>query len=126
MKSCYVDYATHSIADVCTVFQGGLTITRINVPKAHRGQGHARKLLAEILTDADREGVVLLLEISPSDGLSWSQLEAWYTRHGFRRVPLGIYRREPQRCCDGNDPSCPVHGVAASNARQNDFYRNHP
>lgn len=22
-------------------------------------------------------------------------------------------------CCDGNDPACHVHGVAASNARQN-------
>lgn len=26
--------------------------------------------------------------------------------------------------CTGNDPGCPIHGVAASNARQNAFFRN--
>lgn len=30
------------------------------------------------------------------------------------------------RCCDGNDPACTTHGVAASNARENDFYRRNP
>ena len=25
--------------------------------------------------------------------------------------------------CTGNDPACPVHGVAASNARENAFYQ---
>jgi hypothetical protein len=30
-----------------------------------------------------------------------------------------------ERCCLGNDPACPEHGVAASNARENDFYRRH-
>lgn len=28
--------------------------------------------------------------------------------------------------CHGSDPDCPVHGVAAFNARQNEFYRRHP
>jgi hypothetical protein len=27
------------------------------------------------------------------------------------------------RCCDGNDPACPTHVVAASNARQNERMR---
>jgi hypothetical protein len=26
-------------------------------------------------------------------------------------------------CCDGNDPACPRHGIAASNARQNDYWQ---
>jgi len=29
-------------------------------------------------------------------------------------------------CCNGSDPDCPTHGIAASNARQNEFYRRHP
>lgn len=29
------------------------------------------------------------------------------------------YDLNVKRCCDGNDPACPTHGVAASNARQN-------
>lgn len=26
-------------------------------------------------------------------------------------------------CCNGNDPACPTQGVAASNARQNDYWQ---
>ena len=27
------------------------------------------------------------------------------------------------KCCNGNDPACPTHGVAASNARQNEYWK---
>ena len=26
-------------------------------------------------------------------------------------------------CCNGSDPACPAHGIAASNARQNDYWK---
>ena len=61
---------------------------------AHRGRGIARKLLAEILADADANGVTLWLEISPSDGLDYDQLKAWYKRHGFKGNC--IYKRKPR------------------------------
>lgn len=39
----------------------------------------------------------------------------------------GVERRAADRfkslCCTGNDPACPTHGVAASNARENDYWR---
>lgn len=67
-------------------------ITRINVPnrkdangKPYRGNGHASELLRLCLKDADAEGATLLLEVSPSDGLSFDELVAWYVRYGFKQ-----------------------------------------
>jgi hypothetical protein len=31
--------------------------------------------------------------------------------------------REALRCCTGSDPACPTHGIAASNARQDAYWR---
>lgn len=69
-------------------------ITRINVMERYRGQGYGSKILNMILEDADKEGVVLFLEPTPSGGLSEKELKAWYERHGFsydawhmRRLP---------------------------------------
>lgn len=53
-----------------------------------------------------------------------------YARKAERRrwivSPDGTFREEliTGACCDGNDPACPIHGVAASNARQNEFLKN--
>jgi len=99
MKTCYVDRETRSIADL--VAPGELTfawtITRINVPHRHRGQGLGSTLLKQILEDADRDGVVLALEPAPSDGLDYDALRAWYERHGFRlNLELGYMFRRPQ------------------------------
>jgi len=81
-------------------FPGCFWINRINVPEAWRGTGIARKLLKQCLDEADREGKALILAVSPSDGLDFKQLMAWYKRHGFADIdgqPLGILLREPQR-----------------------------
>jgi len=58
-------------------------ITRINVMEKFRGKGYGTRILNMILEDADKEGVILLLEPVPSGGLSDKELIAWYTRHGF-------------------------------------------
>lgn len=100
MKTCYVDYATRSIADLVDSremgLRNGMVITRINVPRESRGKGHGTKLLKQIIDDADAEGVNLYLEILSSGGLSRGQLEAWYLRHGFERVG-GVYCRKPKK-----------------------------
>jgi predicted GNAT family N-acyltransferase len=83
-----------AIADICEYYDLGWIITRINVPQQARGRGHARELLKQILEEADATQTTLWLEISPSDGLNYDELEAWYKRHGFRNVG-GIYRRRP-------------------------------
>jgi GNAT superfamily N-acetyltransferase len=99
MKKCYIDYKHRAIADLCDSLHfgsgPGLLLTRINTPRAHRGKGVARALMAQILSDADAEGVTLFLHISPSDGLNYNQLKAWYERCGF--VDRGIvFRRDPR------------------------------
>lgn len=72
-------------------------ITRINVPREHRSKGIASRLLKRITDDADEEGVVLLLEISPSDGLNYSQLLSWYTKCGFRKIcNSSLLERQPR------------------------------
>lgn len=68
-------------------------ITRINVPRAHRGKGLGTKLLDSFLKDADEFKKTVWLEIQPSDGLSYDELEAWYLRHGFKGFM--IYKRSP-------------------------------
>lgn len=75
--------------------EGMMMLNRINVPRQHRGNGHARDLLNQILTDADKEGVTLCLHISPSDGLDGKQLSEWYKRHGFINTG-GLYKRTPK------------------------------
>jgi predicted GNAT family acetyltransferase len=98
MRSCYYHKLTNppriAVLDCCDYYGEGRIITRINVPKTHRGHGYATLVLRQCLADADREGITLYIEISPSDGLDYDQLENWYWRHGFR-YHGGIYRRRP-------------------------------
>ena len=82
-----------AVLDSCDYYGEGEIITRINVPKAYRGQGHGTSLLREACANADANGVNLWLEISSSDGLDYYQLKAWYIRHGFRNY-RGIWRRK--------------------------------
>lgn len=96
MKSCYISLTnpkSRAIADLIQDPADPLvwTLTRISVPpldfegRSLRGQGLARGIMQQILTDADKEGVVLILYISPGGGLTKRQLAAWYKRLGFTR-----------------------------------------
>ena len=95
MQTCYVIREVRAIADLTDYYGQGLIITRINVPVAHRGKGHATALLQQILDDADKEGITLYLEIQASDGLNRDQLQDWYERHGFKEFVTGFWRRRP-------------------------------
>lgn len=99
MRTCYVIPEVYAIADL--VEPGQLTrdwtITRINVPRRRRGEGHGSALLGMILADADAEGVALQLEPVPSGDLGYQDLVEWYTRHGFRLRASGYMRRRPRK-----------------------------
>jgi GNAT superfamily N-acetyltransferase len=99
MKTCYVDVETRAIADL--IKPGELmpcwTISRINVPKEHRGNGHASALLKRIIADADAEGVELALAVSPSDGLGETALALWYGRYGFKLDIMSGYMTRPPK-----------------------------
>jgi len=79
------------------VRQDGFLITRINVPFEFRSKGHGSALLKKILAAADERGEKLWLGITPSDGLSFVQLERWYFRHGFKWVGKHTMMRKPKK-----------------------------
>ena len=47
--------------------EGGYVLTRIRTTPPDRGQGLARRLMRQVLDDADRENVPLLLTVQPYD-----------------------------------------------------------
>ena len=97
MKTCYIRKLSAvriAILDCCP-FENGFLITRVNVPHDYRGRGHASSLLRECTDSADAEQITLFLTIQPSDGLDYTQLEQFYTRHGFRQVYDNLYQRDP-------------------------------
>ena len=104
MKAIYLDRGTRSIADLMEVQTGVFLITRINVPKASRGQGLGSKILKEILEDADEEDVTLEIHPMPSGSLTRKQLSEWYIRYGFKwgpsialpGDPIEVLIREPR------------------------------
>lgn len=64
--------------------EGSFLITRINVPIAYRRKGLGTEMLKEIIEDADKEGVTLVLECVPSDmKMTQRVLAKWYEKHGF-------------------------------------------
>ena len=94
MDNCYVDPEHNAIADLIR-YRDGKLLTRINVPREHRGRGIASKLLKRITADADRTGTTLYAWVSPSDGLGENALSAWYRRNGFRLEQTRRMTRTP-------------------------------
>lgn len=81
-----------AIADVCNIDGDPYyMVTRINVPQQFRGKGIGTRLLKQILDDADKEGVILVLWPQASDGLPTYILEEWYKRYGFKWEKMGRF-----------------------------------
>lgn len=98
MRQCYVDTETRAIVDVYNTHDNVYLVTRVNVPRAHRGRGIASRLMRAVIDDADTDGVVLELFVGPSDGLDFVQLEAWYKRLGFVQFTIpGHLHRFPRK-----------------------------
>jgi hypothetical protein len=98
MQNCYYRKLSPyklAISDLCDYYNKGMLITRINVPKEFRGKGVGSEILKDIIRDSDKDKIVLFLEIQPSDGLNFKQLEDWYIRYGFKYWK-GILRRIPK------------------------------
>lgn len=101
MRECYFDYDTRTVVDLSPSYVHEdyevetWIVARISTPAAHRGKGIARRLVAEMLADADREGVRLALGINPYGDMDYKQLLAWYQRLGFVGVGPGWMEREP-------------------------------
>jgi ribosomal protein S18 acetylase RimI-like enzyme len=92
-----LDSISLAVIDLVDYPDKGLIITRINVPRKHRGKGIARELMKECLEEADNTGTNLWLEIQPSDGMSFDELKAWYHRLGFKGSSTGVLWRKAQK-----------------------------
>lgn len=133
MRNCYIlptPSARPAIADLTGVGEmvpKTRTLTRINVPEKHRGDGLGSQLLKQILADADAEGVHLSLEVEPSGPLGYDSLVRWYYRYGFRKSKKypGIMIRRARPCRPStygvivrdsveHGFRCGKHGIAAS------------
>lgn len=99
VQQTYIDPDTRGIVDLYSPSDTAVwVITRINVPHAYRGSGIASALMRMVLEDADAERVTLELFVGPSDGLDFTQLEAWYKRLGFAQFTIrGHMHRLPRR-----------------------------
>jgi hypothetical protein len=97
LPAVYYHKPTRSIADLSQLEDGSVLITRINVPIRHRGTGIGRRILGQILRDADNHNVTLVLEPVASGGLSQDALVAWYKRHGFEFTDSLLMKRWPIR-----------------------------
>jgi GNAT superfamily N-acetyltransferase len=105
MKPCYFDLESKGIVDLSPNILpgGGWVVCRVNTPYRSRGKGIARRLMAQVLADADAEGVTLWLGINPYGPMDYDQLESWYRRLGFKGPLSGTgmgrdcwpYRRLP-------------------------------
>jgi ribosomal protein S18 acetylase RimI-like enzyme len=74
-------------------------VTRVYTHPDHRKKGHAGKLLVQVLADADKEGISLVLDIYASGQMNNAALKAWYEKHGFIEQSVGmmqgLYLRKP-------------------------------
>lgn len=103
-KDYAIRLAKGAIARI-SLTQESATRARIDwvfVPPAFRGQGLAARILEQVLADADRAGVTLILEARACAGLDQAALERWYAGFGFERTGLSetfgpLLRRTPTR-----------------------------
>ena len=70
-------------------------ITAIGTFKPARGNSYAQRVLDEVLADADREGVTLILAVSPDPDTDYERLCSWYKRNGFVMFEEDAMQREP-------------------------------
>lgn len=126
MRETFFDYPTRGILNLVLLNMNDgrgdrYWLARINTPAKHRGKGIAGRLMREMCSEADAEGVDIYLGISPSGDLDLYELRAWYERLGFVQDPLypdcleAMYRPAKQ---GGNDePEGQASAPSASIAR---------
>ena len=101
MREQYINPETKSQVDLTPLQRSSLTIdgyiiSMVSTPRAHRGLGGASFLMELVLADADREGIILELEILPSGPMNYGALKAWYNRLGFNQIDDNWYVRYPK------------------------------
>lgn len=95
MRECYSTPRGEAAAWVRDYGDGDGELHLVGTKKSERGKGHMRTVMAELLADADREGVCLLVVsgIGRSDGsgMTAEELVEWYERLGFESLGPWCY-----------------------------------
>lgn len=98
MKDYYAVYETGKLPVATASLMHGVEyslITYIWTVPAHRGRGHANRLLGLVCNAADHEQVTLLLSVAPDEeGVDPHRLRRWYRTFGFYNFE-GAMRRDP-------------------------------
>lgn len=120
MRTYYINPEINAIADVDSI--GGMVcwIRRINVPAPHRGKGYGSELLDRICTDADAEGMILMLYVVSTGRLDDCDLISWYERRGFivqedgftlYRLPNTLLTHKNEKMSERGCKSSEYHGI---------------
>jgi GNAT superfamily N-acetyltransferase len=99
MQTSYIDLEHSVTAHLWEVKPGEWLLTELQTAQRFRGQGHAARMLATVIADADAEGATLYCAVEPDgtkDSLDYEVLEAFYLRRGFSEIEPGALKREPQ------------------------------
>jgi len=75
-----------AVLDASDYFNNGQIINRLQVPMAHRRQGHGTTMMRAACALADRHGITLWLDVSSYDQsyMTNETLSAWYETFGFK------------------------------------------
>ena len=76
-----------SMTDLYRLKGGWLSLTNVYVHPFIRGRGYGQRIMEQVITYADKEGVGLLLQIRPYSRwkrMRTEQLREWYATFGFR------------------------------------------
>lgn len=97
MKKHYDSPCGHAGVTVVDYGDGEVEIQTVVTDIGYRRRGVMRALMDEVLADADREGVILLLTVGQGyeAGMSYADLRAWYERLGFDGLGGNRMQRMP-------------------------------
>lgn len=102
-KSCSIINVSEYPTELLGLFEAAPTgtkrvaeLNRVNVPAKWRGQGIGRRLMQEVLDEADQLGVTLVLDINPYGDMDYQALSAWYQRVGFTEGADSRWWRSPR------------------------------
>jgi len=88
----YTDIVSHEFPDTQKVY----VVSRVNTPPAIRGRSIARKLLRQMIDDADSTTTVLILDPRPYPGTEMARLVRLYLQFGFEMQKDGSMMRLPK------------------------------
>lgn len=75
-------------------------VLEVFVPAEKRRKGHGRALMQEVVSEADRRGIGLFLEVKSTGEMTDEELEAFYSAFGFQRFqsePAVLLMRAPRQ-----------------------------